>query len=134
MNIASGLDAAIRAVCPALQGVSIGDPADRATWRLDFGPDATDAQRQVARSALQAFVPATSDPFTLYKTDIEGRMTDDELAQFDAALSAATVRVRRLWTDCQMVHSDDPFFAALSAQITAAFGSDRAAIILAKVV
>ena len=132
MNIASGLDAAIRAVCPALEGVSIGDPADRTTWRLDFGPDATDAQRQAARSALQAFVLATSDPFTLYKTDIEGRMTDDELTAFDAALSAATVRARRLWTDCQMVHSDAAFFATLTAQLTAAFGSARASIILAK--
>jgi hypothetical protein len=76
--------------------------------------------------------PEPPRPFTLYKTGIESRMTDDELTAFDAALSAATVRARRLWTDCQLVHSDDPFFATLTAQLTAAFGADRAFIILAK--
>ena len=69
--------------------------------------------------------------FTLYKTDIESRMSDAELAAFDTALSAATVRARRLWTDCQMVHSDDPLFTALTTQLTAAFGADRASAILA---
>jgi hypothetical protein len=82
--------------------------------------------------APQPVPPEPPRPFTLYKTDIEGRMTDDELTAFDTALSAATVRARRLWTDCQMVHSDDPFFATLTTQLTAAFGADRAAIILAK--
>jgi hypothetical protein len=83
-------------------------------------------------AALFPSPPEPPQPFTLYKTDIEGRMTDDELTAFDAALSAATVRERRLWTDCQMVHSDDPFFATLTAQLTAAFGADRASIILAE--
>lgn len=76
--------------------------------------------------------PEPPQPFTLYKTDIEGRMTDDELTAFDTALSSATVRARRLWTDCQMVHSDDPFFATLTSQLTAAFGAGRAATILAR--
>ena len=83
-------------------------------------------------AALFPAQPDQSQSFTLYKTDIESRMTDDELTAFDAALSAATVRARRLWTDCQMGHSDDPFFTDLQAQLTAAFGADRSSIILAK--
>ena len=91
--------------------------------------DAEDAVIYGVPQPVRSEAPA---PFTLYKTDIEGRMTDDELTAFDAALSSATVRERRLWTDCQMVHSDDPFFAALATQLTVAFGADRATIILSK--
>src|SRR5512146_2709829 len=63
------LDASIRAVCPII-GVSIGDPANSATWAIDFDPAATDAQKASAQnvitnwatiSAQQAATQATLD-------------------------------------------------------------------------
>ena len=58
-------------------------------------------------------------------------MTDPELDRFDAALTAATTRQRRMWTDCTHIESDGAYFAALQGQFTAAFGADRAGALLA---
>lgn len=52
---AARLHAALAAICP-IEGVAIGNPADRKTWRIDFAPGATTAQRQAAEAALAAFV------------------------------------------------------------------------------
>src|ERR1043166_2496208 len=46
----------VSALAP-IAGVSVGDPADPKTWRVDFKPEATDAQR----SAVLAFV-SKADP------------------------------------------------------------------------
>lgn len=51
---AQALHAALAAVCP-IAGVCVGDPSDRATWRIDFDPSATDPQRQAALAALTAW-------------------------------------------------------------------------------
>lgn len=45
------VDAAVRAVCPVV-GVSIGQWDDASTWRIDYDPVATDAQRVAAAAAL----------------------------------------------------------------------------------
>lgn len=58
MNIASDLDQAIRAVCP-INGVSIGDEADRSTWSIDYADDATDDQKEAAEALLQTWDPST---------------------------------------------------------------------------
>lgn len=36
-------------------GISIGDPANNRTWRIDFAPTATGAQRDKAIAALASF-------------------------------------------------------------------------------
>ncbi|GEM_PF-5587328 len=46
--------AAISAVCP-IDGVAIGDPADKSTWRIDFSGEATMEQREAADLALIDF-------------------------------------------------------------------------------
>jgi hypothetical protein len=51
------LDAAVRAVCPAIDGVSIGNWADRGTWRVDFQPAATAPQRAAAANVIATFDP-----------------------------------------------------------------------------
>ena len=53
-NTAGQLHSAIAAVCP-IDGVSIGRKNDKSTWRIDFRPEATDAQKAAARAALDAF-------------------------------------------------------------------------------
>ena len=55
-TLASDLHKAVAATCP-IHGVSIGRRDDRATWRIDFAPEATDAQRVAAAAALAAFDP-----------------------------------------------------------------------------
>lgn len=45
-----------------VDGVSIGDRNDRATWRIDFAATATAAQKQAARDALAAFDMTKPDP------------------------------------------------------------------------
>ena len=45
---------AIAAVCP-IDGVLFGDLADKATWRIDFSPEATDEQKARAQDALDAY-------------------------------------------------------------------------------
>lgn len=51
---AGKLHAALAALCP-IAGVSVGDPDDRATWRIDFDPSATAPQRQAARALLVTY-------------------------------------------------------------------------------
>lgn len=45
---------AIAAVCPMV-GISVGDPADKATWRIDFEPGATEGQRAAAQAVMAVF-------------------------------------------------------------------------------
>mgnify|MGYP001583298092 CR=1 FL=1 len=58
--IAAKLDATIKAVCP-IEGVSIGRRDDKATWRIDFKPKATQPQKDAAQAVLDAFDPVAAD-------------------------------------------------------------------------
>jgi hypothetical protein len=49
----------ISAVCP-IDGIAIGDPEDKSTWRLDFQPDATEEQRAAAAAIMEGFDPAAA--------------------------------------------------------------------------
>ncbi|MGZ3676633.1 MAG: hypothetical protein ACXVCO_20200, partial [Ktedonobacterales bacterium] len=51
------LHRAIAAACPIL-GIATADPEDKATWRIDFDPTATQPQREAAQDVLQAFDPS----------------------------------------------------------------------------
>lgn len=70
---ASLLHAKIVAVCP-IDGVAIGDPANPATWRIDFSVGATVQQIVAARAQLALITPAL-------------------LAQADAAVQAAAAAI-----------------------------------------
>ena len=54
------LHEAIAAVCP-IQGVSVGNAADKGTWRIDFDPAATQQQKTAAQAALAAFSAAADE-------------------------------------------------------------------------
>lgn len=53
------LEAAIKAVCP-IQGVSIGNPAVKATWAAQFQPSATPAQQTAAQTVITNFSMAAT--------------------------------------------------------------------------
>lgn len=57
LNIAiSLLHDDIAAACP-IDGVSIGDPTDKSTWKLHFQESATDEQRKAALDILEGHAP-----------------------------------------------------------------------------
>lgn len=60
INLAERLDLALRSVGVPIDGVSIGDLNDRSTWRVDFRPEATPAQRAQAVAIVAAFAPPTA--------------------------------------------------------------------------
>lgn len=62
VSLALRLHSAIAAVCP-IDGVSIPDPEDRNTWRINFAASALEAQRQAAEAIKAAFklLPSIGD-------------------------------------------------------------------------
>ncbi len=54
INIALIVENAIRAASIPVDGVSIGSPGDRTTWKAQFTPAATSAQRMQAQSIIDA--------------------------------------------------------------------------------
>jgi len=52
--VAGILHAKVAAVAPIV-GVSFGHVDDKSTWRIDFDPQATDAQRKAVNAVLAAF-------------------------------------------------------------------------------
>lgn len=62
-TLAARLDAAINVAAPgAIYGVAIGRSDDRSTWRIDFTEDASDAEKEAAVAALQAFDANEPEP------------------------------------------------------------------------
>lgn len=62
----------IAAVCPIL-GVSIGDPEDKDTWRIDYAVNATQNQITAAQAAVTAFdpdAPPVPDMVTNYQARV----------------------------------------------------------------
>jgi len=88
MSIAAALDKAVKAVCP-IDGVSIGAPGDKATWRIDFKEAATTAERAAAQAVLAAFDPAA----------VPAPVARDPLAELDALaakMTAAEAEIEKL--------------------------------------
>jgi len=50
----------VKAICP-IYGISIGDKTDKSTWRIDFDPAATDAQKSAAKTVVQNFDVAAEE-------------------------------------------------------------------------
>lgn len=78
MELAVAVQHAVSAVCP-IYGVSIGHREDRATWRADFKPEATNQDRTNAQAAIFAF----------------------DLAAFDAQETAEAARLADIKQDAQ---------------------------------
>lgn len=54
-GIAQSVDAAVRNVCPWVEGVSIGRADDKSTWRVDFTDAATEQDRTAVAAVVAAF-------------------------------------------------------------------------------
>lgn len=63
MGLLTALDRVLRQAGIPMAGVSIQDDTNKATWRVDFLPGATDPQKQQAASIIANFDPL--DPAVL---------------------------------------------------------------------
>jgi hypothetical protein len=137
MTVAEALTTQLQALCP-IDGVSIGDAADKATWRIDFAEGATDAQKAAAQGALRDFDPEASVPASLSKLSIVDRLTDAELGIFLALRSgtAATalplapadqIRLALRWDNAATI---DPRAQDVRQGLAAVFSTTRMAELL----
>lgn len=66
-NFIPRLDQAIKQVCP-IDGISIGDPNDKKTWRIDFKDNVTLAEKTAAFSVVQTF---DMSPLSIVEKDLD---------------------------------------------------------------
>ena len=57
---AGELDQLLRASGVPISGCAIGDPNNKATWRVDFDPSATQDHRNQAEAVIAAYVEPTA--------------------------------------------------------------------------
>lgn len=114
-NVASALDAALRAAGIPIVGVTIGDPADKTTWSITFLSSATSDQQTAGALVITAFDPTAAPAVrALSPLDFAGRFTDAELVAFetlcggtDANAAAARVAQEKLSLVQDTVGLDD---------------------------
>jgi hypothetical protein len=100
-NLAALVDSAVRAASIPIDGVSIGDPANRATWAVQFLPAATPAQRTQAQTILNtvavdtAAQNASQFALTSRQKDILATIALIKRAQGIAAWNAMTVQQKK---------------------------------------
>ena len=134
MNI-SRLHNTISAAAP-IAGVSVGDPADKTTWRIDFMAAATPDQRAAAQAAFDAFDINAKDT-VISRAELYDRFTAQE--EIDIAKAARTdttgrilAGINRLMAKDQVDTSAARFSAWLDLLVTAgAITAVRKASILA---
>ncbi len=79
IGIAEVFDQALKAQKIPLDGVSIGDPADRSTWTAQYQKDATDDQRKQGDAILAALDPTDTATVTTIKGDVASARVNDDL-------------------------------------------------------
>lgn len=80
---AAKLDSEIQKACP-IYGVSIGRKDDKSTWRIDYKPEATQEQRDIAAAIMESYVwdekPARSE-------------TETRIANIEKALQLSSISI-----------------------------------------
>lgn len=93
MSIAARLDLALRAAGIPIIGVSIGDEADRATWRIQFELRATAQQRTDGAALVATFDPNAA---ALLTSEREQRIAAESRRHDVLATCALVVRSRNV--------------------------------------
>lgn len=97
-------------------------PEETAQTDIDAVQKKLDALRAGTLTA-----PTLAALIITYKADVVRRCTDDEAAAFDAALTAASVKLRLLWNSIQYIDHAAPEFQVLHDAILAALTKIMAA-------
>jgi hypothetical protein len=129
-DTAARLHDALRAVAIPILGVSIGDSADRRTWRIDFAPSATAEDRAAAAQVVATLdvtepapAPVARPLAPVRKIDFLRLLT---AAEYDAFVRAgetgdAELRfARALFEAAPALHLDDPLFVQMLASVVTA--------------
>lgn len=117
MTLITALDKAVRAVCP-IDGISVGNAADKATWKAQYAATATTQQKAAAATAIANF---TYDPVGDGQSD-DTDLLNAALAE-QGSLSRALAMVMFAEINKLRVKDGDPaytlaqFKAALQAQM-----------------
>lgn len=128
ITILARLQPAVDAVCPN-SGVCIGDPADKLTWRIDFDPSATDAQKAAAQAVIAAFDPLVLPvPQSVMMWRVKAVLAEmGRLEEIDAAILAmkpTSPSVYFSWEYSSEITRNSPTVLSLGAS----FGLDLDAI------
>jgi hypothetical protein len=119
MSRITSLHRSIAAVCP-IRGVSVVDPSDKATWRIDFDPSATEAQMQAARAALQEYDP-NAPVVPQEVTALQARRALRAAGLYDTVKAAVDAApdpdVRDSWESTAVWHRDAMWIDLLGAQL-----------------
>jgi hypothetical protein len=105
------LDKELAAVAP-IDGVAVGVVGDRSTWRIDFQPQATDAEKAAAQAVLMAF-DVSVVVYEISKLTVIDRLA--AASKFDAALAALKTNdlLYEQWSAAQFIRSDNADARAL---------------------
>lgn len=96
MVMADDVDAALRAAGVPITGVSV--PSDnKETWRVEFTPEATQADRDTAAAVIAAFVIPT--PNTLFDKFAEVRLNEKAIKSWAKAIWEAIPAPVTDWND-----------------------------------
>jgi len=86
-EMAGRVHTAVAAASSNCVGVSIADPADKTTWRIDFSANASDQEKVAAATALAAFDP--NAPFVPASVPMwQAKAALQAIGKLDAATSA----------------------------------------------
>ena len=83
-EVATIVDAALRAAGVPILGVSIGQRTDRSTWRVEFDPAATPAHHATAATILQTVAVDAAAQTARDQRDAQGQI--DSLPVFQRAI------------------------------------------------
>ena len=96
MTLAAQLTQTISASVPIV-GVSIGDPNDKATWKVQFAPGATKADQDTAAAIVAAFDP------TAPATVSAGKDLDANAIDTDFLIQAVGLALWEELQKCQVI-------------------------------
>lgn len=99
----------------------------------------TASSQQLSALGFRIYTPPEPEPveptepkfYTVNKTDLWKRCTEDEAEILQAALAQASAKMQGVFNGATVLHSNDEFFPMLQAGISDAVGEERANEILA---
>ena len=113
-SLALKLGEKLNKVAP-VAGMSIGKPGDKSTWRIDFKPEATDAERQAAQLVLKNFDVVKAEARADVPQEVwAGAMMRalnalGILEQIDGIVAASgDLLMKKLWDRAAAFRRDDP--------------------------
>ncbi len=121
-SLALKLGEKLNKVAP-VAGMSIGKPGDKSTWRIDFKPEATDAERQAAQLVLKNFDVVKAEARADVPQEVwAGAMmralnTLGILEQIDQIVTAeGDLLAKKLWDRATAFRRDDPMISVIGGK------------------